>query len=115
MKYTYQKKAKLVGNVDKGRLWLVNREDDWIHDQYGESYIYYGMIHSSAAPFHPLSASITGYFQDNDTQKWIKVKGGIAFFNPGEIEKSWFNNIEDFIHVEMKTGHYKYYKKKLNS
>lgn len=111
MKYTYQKKAKLVGNVDRGKLWLLNREDDWIHDQYGESYIYYGIIHSSAAPFHPLSTSITGYFHDHDTQKWIKVKGGIAHFKPGEVEKSWFDNIEDSLQVKMKTGVYKYYKK----
>ncbi len=111
MKYTYQKNAKLVGNVDNEKLWLLNREDDWIHDQYGESYIYYGVIHSSAAPFHPLSTSITGYFQDRDTQKWIKVKGGVASFMLGDIEKAWLDNIENFLHVEMKTSVYKYYRK----
>lgn len=111
MKYTYEKKAKLVGNIEKGMLWLLNREDDWIHDQYGESYIYYGTIHSSREPFHPLSTSITGYFQDHDSKLWIKVKGGLAKFTPGEIEKCWFGQIEEQLHVKIKTGIYKYYKK----
>lgn len=111
MKYTYQKTSKLVGNVDSGKLWLLNRKDDWIHDQYGESYIYYGIIHSSAAPFHPLSTSISGYFQDSDTKEWIKVKDGVASFKQGEVEQAWFENIEDLLHVRMKTGVYKYYSK----
>lgn len=112
MKSTYRKNCKLVGNVDGGRLWLLNSEDDWIHDQYGESYIYYGTIHSKSEPFHPLSTSITGYFQDRDSQKWIKVEGGVAPFTPGKIERAWINSIEDFVHVEIKTGVYKYYTKK---
>jgi len=110
MKYTYQKEAKLVGNVDKGKLWLLNLHDDWIHDQYGESYIYYGIIHSKATTFHPLSTSITGYFQEHDSKKWIKVKGGVAFFTPGEIENSWIDSIEALLHVEIKTAVYKFYK-----
>ncbi|MFO1442549.1 molecular chaperone GrpE [Bacillus sp. Bva_UNVM-123] len=110
MKYTYQKKAKLVGDVGNGKLWLINCKDDWIHDQYGESYIYYGIIYSRT-PFHPLSLSISGYFQECDTKKWIKVKKGAAFFPVCEVEQAWHDHIEDFIHVEMKTGVYKYYKK----
>lgn len=111
MKYVYEKEAKLVGNVDKGRLWLLNLHDDWIHDQYKESYIYYGTIYSRAEPFHHLSTSITGYFQDRDTGKWIKVKDGVAFFKPGEIKKSWTADINDLIKVQIKTGVYKRYKR----
>lgn len=111
MNYTYQKKAKLVGNVNSGRLWLINLEDDWIHDQYSESYIYYGTIYSSEKPFHSLSTSITGYFQDCDTQKWIKVKRGVALFTPGKVEKSWKKQIGDFLRIEVKTGIYKYFYK----
>lgn len=110
MKYTYQKAAKLVGNVDKGKLWLLNLHDDWIHDQYGESYIFYGTIHSSAGPFHPLSTSISGYFQERDSDKWIKVKGGVASFTPGKIEQCWMDKLQDFLHVEIKTGIYKFYR-----
>lgn len=63
MQYVLEKRAKLVGRMDKGSLWLLNVHDDWIHDQYGESYIYHGTIYSSREPFHPLSTSISGYFK----------------------------------------------------
>lgn len=111
MKYTYQKKAKLVGNVDRGKLWLLNLEDDWIHDQYGESYIYYGQIYSSLHPFHPLSTSITGYFQDDDSKKWIKVKAGVATFNPDNPQNSWEDKLENLIKIRVTTGVYIYMKK----
>lgn len=111
MKYTYQKDAKLVGNVDKGKLWLLNLHDDWIHDQYGESYIYYGTIHSKSEPFHPLSTSITGYFQERDTHKWIRVKGGVATFTPGLVERSWMNDIKDLVNITIKTGVFRRYRK----
>lgn len=110
MPYTFEKKAKLVGSIDKGMLWLLNPHDDWIHDQYGESYIYYGTIYSKKL-FHPLSTTITGYFQDTDTNKWIKVKYGIAKFKPEEIQNSWKDSLEDFLTLSFKTGVYKYYKK----
>jgi hypothetical protein len=110
MKYTYQKKAKLVGNINKRRLWLLNTHDDWIHDQYGESYIYYGTIHSIKKAFHPLSTSITGYFQDEDSKKWIKVNDGVAIFNNGDQNVSWKENIEEFIKVSVTSGVYKFYR-----
>lgn len=110
MLYTFEKKAKLVGSIDKGMLWLLNPQDDWIHDQYGESYIYYGTIYSKKL-FHPLSTTITGYFQDADTNKWIKVKYGIARFNLGEIQLSWKDSLDDFLNISFKTGVYRYYKK----
>lgn len=108
MRYCYEKKAKLVGNIASGRLWLLNPHDDWIHDQYGESYIYYGTIYS-IKPMHPLSTTITGYFQDADSKKWIKVKTGVAKFRTGEIQLSWKNNLNDFISISLTTGVYRYY------
>jgi hypothetical protein len=109
MQYTFEKKAKLVGNTKEGVLWLLNPHDDWIHDQYGESYIYYGTIYSKKL-FHPLSTTITGYFQDTDTNKWIKVKYGKVKFNPAEIELSWKDKLDDFFKVLFKTGIYRIYK-----
>lgn len=94
MKYTYHKKAKLVGKMGGDKLWLLNLRDDWIHDQYAESYIYYGTIYTKGAPFPQLSTSITGYFQDSDSQKWIEVQEGIASFIPGEVDKAWIDATE---------------------
>lgn len=111
MQYVLEKRAKLVGKMDKGSLWLLNVHDDWIHDQYGESYIFHGTIYSSREPFHPLSTSITGYFQDDDTKEWIKVRNGVAVFNPENMADSWAARLEDFIKIKLKTGVYKYYKK----
>jgi hypothetical protein len=110
MQAIFEKKAKLVGSKDQGVLWLLNIHDDWIHDQYGESYIYYGTVYSSHKPFHPLSTSVTGYFQDEDSKKWIKLKDGMAFFNPNNIHHAWKNSIEEMIRVTFKTGIYRYYK-----
>lgn len=111
MELVYEKKAKLVGRTDKGKLWLLNIEDDWIHDQYGDSYIYYGEIHSLSDPFHPVSTSITGYFQDVDTNKWIKVEKGVATFNPDDVDSSWESHIENIVKYKLLTGVYKYMKK----
>jgi hypothetical protein len=111
MEYIYQKRAKLVGNVDRGVLWMLNMHDDWIHDQYGESYIYHGIIYSSFNPFHELSTSVTGYFQDDDTKQWIKVKKGKAKIDPNDINLSWKENLESFLTIRLKTGYYKYCKR----
>ncbi|TKC13848.1 molecular chaperone GrpE [Robertmurraya kyonggiensis] len=109
MKGLYQKRAKLVGSVDRGMLWLINMHDDWIHDQYGESYIYHGIIYSSTDSFHELSTSVTGYFQDDDTQKWIEVKDGKAIFDSENINQTWKERLESFIKVTIQTGRYHRY------
>jgi hypothetical protein len=113
MKLIYQKKAKLVGRIDKGLLWLLNIEDDWIHDQYGDSYIYYGEIHSSKDPFHPVSTSITGYFQDGESGKWIRVIKGVAEFDLHNLNSSWEDTIENLVSFKWVTGVYKKYRKSL--
>ncbi|MEH7495322.1 hypothetical protein [Neobacillus niacini] len=58
-----------------------------------------------------MSTSITGYFQDEDTKKWIKVHNGAAVFNPENMADSWGARLEDFIKIKLKTGVYKYFKK----
>ncbi|MDF2903870.1 MAG: hypothetical protein K0S25_1508 [Bacillus sp. (in: firmicutes)] len=110
MKYTFEKKAKLVGKVGSGKLWLLNIEDDWIHDQYGESHIYHGRIHSSKKAFHPLSTTISGYFQDEDTQKWIKLKYGVATVDPANLDHSWKTDINQLVKISINTGVYQHYK-----
>lgn len=110
MRYTYrkyQKKAKLIGFAGKDVLWLQNQHDEWIHDVYEESHIHHGIIYSVQKSFHPLSTSITGYFQDSDTKKWIKVKDGMAR-TPGpsaENEAGWMNSLEELLlHEKINNG-----------
>lgn len=107
MDYVFEKKAKLVGKIGSGKLWLLNITDDWIHDQYGDSHIYYGTIHSSNQAFHPVSTSITGYFQDEDTKGWIKVKDGVAILDEENPDNSWKTNINEFVKISIKTGVYR--------
>ncbi|MGD8190947.1 molecular chaperone GrpE [Brevibacillus ginsengisoli] len=81
MRYTYrkfQKRAKLAGFVGSGKLWLINQHEEWIHDVYEECDIHHGRIFSLTKAFHPLSTTITGYFQDSETKKWIRVENGLA-------------------------------------
>ncbi len=99
MKFTYrkfQKRAKLVGLAGGEGLWLLNVHDEWIHDVYEESDIHHGVIYSIHQSFHPKSTSITGYFQDADTKKWIKVERGAAkLSNAGET--GWGNSLEELV------------------
>lgn len=110
MNYTFEKKAKLVGKIGSGKLWLLNITDDWIHDQYGDSHIYYGTIHSGNQAFHPVSTSISGYFQDEDTGLWIKVKDGVARLDPENHHNSWKTDINELVKISINTGVYKKYK-----
>lgn len=109
MEYTYSKTAKLIGFVENDVMWLQNKEDDWIHDYYRESYIHYGTIYANKK-FHPLSTSITGYFQDFDTKKWIKVSNGIVKKQDGKEVYEWTEHLEDFFQLRFITGKYKKYK-----
>ncbi|MFC0418045.1 molecular chaperone GrpE [Cytobacillus solani] len=106
MKYIYQKNAKLVGHIEEKVLCLLNSKDDWIHDQYRESFIIHGTIYSSNMPFHPQSISITGYFQDEETGKWIKVKNGVAILNSEDPSISWKMSFEELVSIHFKTGKY---------
>ena len=85
----HTKKAKLVGLANTNQLWLQNMREEWIHDIYEESDIHYGKIHSIRKPFHSLSTSITGFFQDEDTKMWIYVENGVALKKATEKEKPY--------------------------
>ncbi|QED49424.1 hypothetical protein [Cytobacillus dafuensis] len=109
MEYIYSKTAKLIGFIENDVMWLQNKEEDWIHDEYRESYIHYGTIYANKK-FHPLAISITGYFQDHDSKKWIKVSNGIVKKKEGEEIYEWADHLEDFFHLRLKTGKYKKFK-----
>ncbi|SDZ51425.1 hypothetical protein SAMN05421736_11590 [Evansella caseinilytica] len=101
MDYVYEKRVKLAGSVNKGLLCVLNITDDWIHDQYGESYIHHGTIYSSTVPFHPQSTFITGYFQDDETEKWIKVTNGVAQLHSDSKDSGWRDRLEPFLAIEF--------------
>lgn len=103
MDYVYEKKAKLVGGIDETTLCLLNSQDDWIHDQYGESKIYHGTIYSFFKPFHPSSTSITGFFQDEETEQWIKVKNGIVTIDKNNTF-SWKKELGELLTFTLSTG-----------
>lgn len=93
----YSKKAKLVGSTT-GDLWLLNRLDEWIHDCYEESSIYHGTIYSVSESFHPKSTSLTGFFQDEDSKKWIHVINGIARVSSSDQETAgWNDSLEQLL------------------
>ncbi|MDT8860864.1 molecular chaperone GrpE [Alkalihalobacillus sp. MEB130] len=105
----YEKKGKLIGHVSDQRLWFQNMKDEWIHDVYEESYIHYGKIYSVHEPFHRLSTSVTGYFQDEDTNKWIKVCNGVGDRRENEKESvfGWKESLEELIRTDLITMHLK--------
>lgn len=104
MRYTYrkfQKRAKLVGFVTTGKLWLLNIHEEWIHDVYEECHIHYGRIYTNNKAFHPLSTSASGFFQDNETKKWIKVENGLAQLDMNEESNGWVQELDELIRVEQ--------------
>lgn len=110
MDYIYEKKAKLVGDVEENTLCLLNSQDDWIHDQYGDSKIYHGTIYSFFKPFHPTSTSITGFFQDEETAKWIKVNNGIA-----TNKQAWENELGELLTFSLSTGRHAKFRLNVNN
>lgn len=100
----YEKKVKLVtipDDQDGKKAWVVNFHDDWIHDHYDGSTIYYGTIYSPFESFFPLTTQITGYFRDDDTKKWIKVDNGIANLENDGNQVVWWDSLEDLIRLEL--------------
>lgn len=98
-----EKKAKLVGLSNSNQLWLQNMNEEWIHDVYEESDIHYGMIYSVKKSFHQLSTSITGFFQDEDTNLWIYVENGVANKEASEKGKpfGWEKNLQALMVKEI--------------
>lgn len=107
MDYVFEKSAKLVGSVNGTTLCLLNSEDDWIHDQYGESKIYHGKLYSFFQPFHRTSTSVTGYFQDEETGKWLRLINGLA-----TTEHEWKDDLSELLSFSINTtsSHVKFYK-----
>lgn len=62
------------------------------------------MIYSVQKSFHPKSTSITGYFRDQDTEKWIKVMNGTArtaySVNDGSAQ-GWMESLEALLKEEL--------------
>lgn len=96
----YEKKAKLVGLKGGDKLCLINFCDDWIHDHYKESYIYYGRMYSPFESFHPNAVHISGYFRDDDSNAWIKVENGIARLAKEKYD-GWWDSLEALLKQEL--------------
>ena len=96
----YEKKVKLVTIPNDQSAWLVNLHDDWVHDHYDGSIIYYGKIYSPFESFFPLTTQITGFFRDDDTKKWIRVENGIVHLT-NEDQTVWWDSLEELIRSEL--------------
>ncbi|WNF35010.1 molecular chaperone GrpE [Bacillaceae bacterium IKA-2] len=101
-----EKLVKLVGLSNSNQLWLQNIRDEWIHDIYEESDIHYGVIHSVHKSFYHRSTSITGFFQDQDTKKWIYVENGVADKSETDKIKKPFGWEDDLQKLMMKEINY---------
>ena len=96
----YEKKVQLVIIPNDKRAWVVNYHDDWIHDCYDGSTIFHGTIYSPFEAFFPLTTQITGYFREDDLNKWLKVENGFSYLNENG-QAVWWDNLEDLIRFEL--------------
>ena len=108
MKYVlqrFEKKMKLIGFGSSNQLWLQNKKDEWIHDVYEECTIHHGKIYSLKKPINKASTFITGFFQDEDTKKWIYVENGVAQHAPSAKNQpsqsaGWFDDLGELFKKE---------------
>lgn len=100
---------KLIGFNHSDQLWLQNKKDEWIHDVYEECSIHHGKIYSLNKPINKASTFITGFFQDEDTKKWIYVENGVALRAPVANNQQsemagWVDDVSEFRKIEGYLG-----------
>lgn len=91
--------AKLTHKQGDGYLWAVPSEQDWIHDALDDVTIIPGVIYADEEPFLPGSIELTGYFQADETGKWVRVERGQV---PVEIvsgDACWKSDLSEFEEV----------------
>lgn len=91
----FEKPAKLIQKKGSADITLVTVEEDWIHDALDEMQIFYGMVYAEDEPFAADTTSIDGYFQDEETNRWIHLKAG----NATDDGQAWKASLEDFPEV----------------
>lgn len=92
-----EQKMKLAGRDGSTELFAVPSDEDWMHDYLGTSKAIAGTFYSADEPFLAGSASVTGYFQADDDERWVRVNKGKAEMNGNEV--AWVNCLECFPEV----------------
>ncbi len=88
-------KATLTHKPGDAFFWLVSSSEDWIHDALDDVQIISGTIYATDEPFLPGAPSRTGYFQSDETGKWVYVAGGKVEANE-EGCCPWRDELTDF-------------------
>ena len=91
----FEKRAKLVQKAGSPELVLVTSEEDWIHDALDDMRIFYGTVYAESEPFAADTTSIDGYFQDEESGRWIRLMAG----NARDDGSAWRQSLEDFPEV----------------
>lgn len=91
----FEKPVKLIQKKGSPDITLVTVEEDWIHDALDEMQIFYGMVYAEDEPFAADTTSIDGYFQDEETGRWIHLKAG----NATDSGSAWKGSLEEFPEV----------------
>jgi hypothetical protein len=91
----FEKSAKLIQKAGSDTLVLVTNEEDWIHDALDDMRIFYGTVYAEDEPFAADTTSIDGYFQDEESGRWIHLSAGNAI-DDGD---AWKDSLEDFPEV----------------
>ncbi len=87
-------KASLTHKPGDAFFWLVSSSEDWIHDALDDVQIISGTIYAVDEPFLPGAPSRTGYFQSDETGKWVYVLGGKVEAEEGSCP--WRDELTDF-------------------
>lgn len=95
--FVLEQKMKLAGRDGSTDLFVVPSDEDWMHDYLGTSSSVAGTFYSADEPFLSGSASVTGYFQADDDERWVRIDKGKAEMNGSEV--AWVNSLEDFPEV----------------
>lgn len=94
--YVLEQKMKLTGKPGATTMFVVPSAQDWVHDALDEVRIVAGTLYADDEPFLEGSAVCTGYFQADDTQRWVRITDGAAAVNASTGDVTWVDDLAEF-------------------
>ncbi len=95
----YEARMKLVGTRDSEILWLIPSDEDWEHDALDDVIVIPGVLYAEDEPFDSHDMTANGYFQDDESNRWIHVDHGCVAVNLSTGTPSWSDDLTEFPEV----------------
>lgn len=88
--------AALVRLQGERTLWAVAAHQDWEHDMLDGTETIAGTLYADDDPFNSSSSPLTGYFQAEESGKWLRIDNGKAVIDATCGHAEWRDDLADF-------------------